>query len=125
VNRVREAETCVHFRGIQHETCRAGVRLQLVKDTSGDGPFRWPCIPPLPRAQPCTTTCAQRRFPTDEEMAAEERVWTAALNRIDAGRSPCCDAALDVRTAPRDTSRVLFCKACGEVVMRACRPEKP
>ena len=33
---------CVHFNGIQHIKCKAGIELEDVKDTSVR-PYRWPC----------------------------------------------------------------------------------
>ena len=75
--------TCVHFVGVQHECCEAGVVMRSVRDTSGGGPYRWPCLPPLKPGQTCATTCAQRREPTDEEIAASEREVAELIRRAD------------------------------------------
>jgi hypothetical protein len=39
-----EMRRCVHFTGIQHPTCKAGVDYKTVRDSSGKGPYRWPCL---------------------------------------------------------------------------------
>lgn len=34
---------CRHHRGIQHDTCEAGVNYMSVRDTTGPGMAKWPC----------------------------------------------------------------------------------
>ena len=66
------AASCVHFNGVQHKTCNAGVLYVDVRDSSGKSPYRWPCLT-IVGERPCTTTCAQYRAKSAEEIAAEER----------------------------------------------------
>lgn len=60
---------CVHFNGIQHGTCDAGVAYDSVRDASQAGPYCWPCLS-LVAGKVATTTCPQRRYPTREEANA-------------------------------------------------------
>ena len=64
--RTRELATCRHFNGIQNETCRAGVRLSEMRDATGPGMARWPCL------GECAKTCAKRELRTEAEIDAEE-----------------------------------------------------
>ena len=56
---------CVHFQGIQHDKCKAGVDWrQLTGGLSLGIALRTPCM--LEHDQ-CTVTCDKRQFPTREE----------------------------------------------------------
>jgi hypothetical protein len=70
---------CVHFTGVQHDTCKVGVRYDDVKDTS-TRPYRWPCTS---RGGSCASFLA----PTAEEIAADEAATTAVFARIDTART--------------------------------------
>lgn len=65
-----EMECCVHFRGIQHDTCLVGVNIRALV---GGSDFGWaariPCL--LMDADKCEVTCEQRKLPTREEAEAE------------------------------------------------------
>lgn len=63
--------TCLHFRGIQHDTCEAGVALKDVKDVAGPGMARYPCLT-LEQGKEARTVCPKRRLPTREEAEAIE-----------------------------------------------------
>lgn len=79
------AGQCVHFCGIQHKHCKAGVELVSVRDSSQPGPYRWPCLTIDGRA--ATTVCAQRRMPTPDEVEAEARGWEQLLDDVDKGNA--------------------------------------
>jgi hypothetical protein len=61
----REMATCVHFNGIQHDRCAAGVPLVSVRVSSATEPNRWPCL------RGVDLPCANRHLPDRDE--AERR----------------------------------------------------
>ena len=81
------ADVCKHFAGIQSETCEAGVVLSTVKDASGPGPFRWPCLPTMDGA-PCATTCQKFQAPSADDVAQERARMEALIDRVIADERP-------------------------------------
>lgn len=71
-------DKCRHFNGIQHETCKIGVRYEDVKD-KGTRPFGFPC---LETGNGCPDTCPQRSLLTQEEHAARELEMQARVDEI-------------------------------------------
>ena len=59
---------CIHFDGIQHEKCKAGVTLKGVKDTFGK-PHKWPCL--RNHMMGGINTCDLVQFPSEEEVKEE------------------------------------------------------
>lgn len=116
-------EKCVHFRGIQNP-CGAGVALDTVKDTSGPGPYRWPCLQLIGRPL-CRTTCPARRLMTEAEQAAEsatiDAAVKAAMASLTAGKCHEC-------SAPIEPSKVVGrCRyaSCGHRVGQVESSEEP
>ncbi len=75
---------CVHFTGTQNDTCEAGVLYEDVFDKT-TMPRAFPCIAkynPDGRAK-----CEKCRFPTPEEVAAEEAEYKRLSDGIRAARS--------------------------------------
>ena len=70
---------CFHFRGIQFDTCRAGVDWRAI--TGGD-PIgianRMPCF----ESNKSESVCAERREPTTEEVKAEDDMWQGVIDRM-------------------------------------------
>lgn len=67
---LREMDQCVHFRGVQHDTCKVDINLrQLV----GGDDFGWarriPCL--KSDAEQCVVTCEKREFMNREQAEAE------------------------------------------------------
>jgi len=59
-----EMESCVHFHGIQHELCKAGINIrQLV----GGDAFGWARRIPCLNSKICTVHCDSRKLPTREQ----------------------------------------------------------
>jgi hypothetical protein len=85
---------CIHFNGIQHGACGAGVAYDSIRDTS-HRPFRLPCF----ANEGCATACAQYRDPTAAEVAADQAKWDAAMERMRRraalGQCAQCGAAVD------------------------------
>lgn len=96
----KSIEECRHFNGIQHETCLAGVRYRDVRDASGPGMARWPCLT-LSARPPCTTVCEKRDLLTADEIAARDReimeASTRAVEAIAAGKCHVCGARVESR----------------------------
>jgi hypothetical protein len=72
-------DKCRHYNGIGNDAkcCGAGVRYKDVRDDSGPGMYRWPCLKLL--GQPAATTaCEKRSLLTPEEHdAREDEPWTS------------------------------------------------
>ena len=70
--------TCIHFHGMVHTLCGAGVDLKLFNGNDPIGLTKAvPCI-----AGNCVDTCNKRRFPSPEEVArynAEIRMRVGAF----------------------------------------------
>jgi hypothetical protein len=118
---VKRAGTCVHFCGIQHEKCAAGVVLLSVRDASQPGPYRWPCITltgitkkPMP---PATTTCDQYREPTADEIAADKAALDARLEemRQQTARGEC-SACGQKATRAKQVGSCVYLEPCGHRV---------
>lgn len=64
-----EMNGCIHFKGIQHDLCGAGVNM---RELVGGDDFGWamriPCL--LIDSFTCTVTCAFRELPTREQAEA-------------------------------------------------------
>lgn len=114
--------TCIHFTGIQHEKCAAGVALKEVRDDSGPGRYRWPCIT-LANQPRSRVRCPQYRDPTEEEIAIDREAWGQALARVAAGRSPCCDAPLDDSNTVKGAGP-RFCSKCKKLAFLGCNPSE-
>jgi len=117
---------CVHFRGIQHRTCRAGVDWRSVTGGPELGiALRMPCNP----ASGTGPGCEHCRYPTPEEQAQQEaeidaliargledNKVIAAAHRMDGGVSQVyvcerCDRAARFTTQSRAELLVHFVSA--------------
>lgn len=81
------AERCIHFNGIQHSHCRAGVCYNEL-DRDCRVPYRagLPCLPLQPDRLAALgdtprATCQHHLLPTPEQVAEHDRVITAAIER--------------------------------------------
>jgi len=60
---------CIHFRGIQHDLCGAGINIrQLVGGDDFGWGIRIPCL--VRDAKTCSVTCESRILPTREQAEA-------------------------------------------------------
>jgi hypothetical protein len=107
--------SCVHFRGIQHDVCGAGVRLLDVRVVPEKGPYRWPCV----ERNRDLENCPKRVFPTDEQEAEREAEFEAAWAAVAASQSSCCGAPLD-ESRVIDGSGWRYCMNCKEPVFHGC-----
>lgn len=115
-----QPDTCKHFRGIQHETCAAGVTMRSVRDTTQPGPYRWPCFPAM-KPPEATTKCHLRVYPTQEEVDADERAWKEKFALIfDKGMSPCCKVPLDESRVDEHGTGPRYCSSCKAFVFQGC-----
>lgn len=97
---------CVHFTGIQNNTCKAGVAYADVKDTT-ERPYRWACMSP-------DVPCASRRVATQEEAEAEDRALNALFANVDKARQAIVVATDD----NRDVSGEMACPVCDGGTLR-------
>lgn len=116
----KKATKCVHFTGVQNETCEAGVRY---RDVAGGRSHLavLPCLPPMPhKAHETPATCASKRLPTEAEIAASEAEFEQAMERLRRGVSSCCEAEIDesqVITSGRHKGHgPRYCTACRKLV---------
>lgn len=94
---------CVHFRGIQHATCLAGVSMATIRDAA----HRLPCLD-------VAAACDQRREPTAEEIAADEAAMQARLNELEANaKAGLCNDCRTKITAVEQVGRCVYAKPCG------------
>lgn len=88
---------CIHFNGLQHDRCKAGVLVLSVRDISPPRPYRWPCIT-FVGAPPCATTCASFRAETQEERDARTASTLAAAEqhcrKLAHGHCPTCNTLI-------------------------------
>lgn len=112
------AGDCKHFKGIQN-VCDADVDPKTVRDDSGKGPYRWPCVTSLRlnKNEPCRTTCAKFAAVTADEEKAFIAREAKALEAIMDNKCPECGAELVVQTGER--TRVRSCTTHG-FVSREC-----
>jgi hypothetical protein len=97
---------CVHFHGIQHKTCAAGVHYSTMRG-------RLPCIARYAKPE---ATCALRELETHAAAAARRDSIVAAMDAafadVAAGRCHVCQAAVEPSTRH---GRCLYA-ACGHRV---------
>lgn len=101
----RLQDTCIHFRGINHERCAAGVDWRRL--TGGDHvgiALRMPCM----RGNNSAVACDYREWHTDETAAREQAEQDAAMVRIDED-SALIDAAHQMDGG---VSQVFVCEMC-------------
>ena len=79
--RIKQIQSkCIHFTGIQHETCKAGVNYREIVGGEDLGwAIRTPCFEDN---KECVVTCNHREFPTYAEAQAEEDRQEAAMERF-------------------------------------------
>lgn len=71
--RERALRTCKHFTGIMNKACAKGIAYADVRDASGSGPYKFPCLS-------ACDSCLQREYPTPEEVDAEHREFERHFN---------------------------------------------
>lgn len=95
--------TCIHFTGVQHDACAAGVRYDSL-DPRG---LKSACLSPA-------ATCGSRVYPTPEEIAADTAAWEITFQRVDLAR-----AAIVARHGKaRGLASEMPCPACNAGTLR-------
>lgn len=108
LNRIKTR--CVHFTGVQHETCKAGVCYRDIPREKNPkaGIIGIPCI------NPNLNTCDKRQFPTDEEARAEAKEMDEAiekfLGRLKDGLCPHCGKNVEKRV---QVGPCVYAEPCG------------
>jgi hypothetical protein len=80
----RRTGQCRHFNGVQHGSCRVGIRYHDVEPL--------PCLPQLLNGR-TPALCAQFSAITPGEARAEAEQWAEAVQRCVIGRSAASDHA--------------------------------
>jgi len=110
--RSRFASQCRHFTGIQNDCCKAGVAYSPLRDISGPGMARWPCLTIVGRGE-ASTVCPKRELMTTADWDAHEAEVSAAVDgalaKIAAGKCHVCGANAE---PSRVTGRCRYA-ACG------------
>lgn len=109
---------CIHFTGIQHDRCKAGVRYLAVRFKRAKGPHGLPCLTRQIGGgeRPDNCNCYEA---TSQQLAdVEEAEIDQVIADVVAGRCPQCGAECDRMEGGRST--VLTCKEHG-FVSRECR----
>jgi hypothetical protein len=100
--------TCLHFTGLLHDACGAGVAYAAVRDESVR-PYGFPCF----RDRPGGLPCALARFRTEDEARAEEAAAAESIKRffrqIADGACPHCGRAM----TQRQVGRCVYAEPCG------------
>jgi hypothetical protein len=106
-------DRCVHFNGLHHDRCKAGVHILSVRDISGPRPYRWPCITFVGKPA-CVTTCASFRAETQEERdAARAKARVAVeqhLRKLADRQCPTCNTPIGEL---RQEGRCVYAEPCG------------
>ena len=107
-------DTCKHFTGVQHDRCESGIRYQEVRDSSGPGAYRWPCLPPHTPGTTCQPTCTAREYLTQAEVSAfdtqVEAAVTAALSALADGKCPHCGNPIESK---QQVGPCVYARPCG------------
>ncbi len=99
------ANWCIHFRGLRHQTCEAGVDWRALVGGPDFGiARRAPCL----QDNNSEVACAHCRYPTPEEVQAHEDAMEAHMERLRE------DAALigAMHAGQTGTSVVYVCELC-------------
>lgn len=89
----QELGRCIHFNGVLHDRCKAGVAYESVRGATRG----LPCLQEYAEG----TTCESAIYPTRE--AAEQRVAESRQSIVEyfaaikAGKCPLCDQAVTMR----------------------------
>ncbi len=104
-HRIRKEMTdCIHFSGIQHERCKAGIH---VRELVGGSDFGWaarlPCLGM--DAAKCEVECPSRNLPNREEaeaiIDASDKMFDLALSVMRAAKQHAKQQALGVGNGGR------------------------
>lgn len=110
-NRAKRAMACVHFNGVQHETCKAGVNYHALAGIGFGCWKRLPCMPKDDGADE-VVACEKRQTETPEQTAAREADGDAAWERLKLAIA----VASKWRSKPKpaaNRSEVVECPCCG------------
>lgn len=97
---------CIHFRGIQHDTCKAGIDWRALTGGEQFGiATRMPCL----KGNNSSVACASCHYPTPEETQAREEEFQQHMQRQSE------DMALigSLHEGQEGTSIVYVCQLCG------------
>lgn len=92
----RITSECLFFTGLQHAHCSEGVSYNSLRDVSGGGMARWPCLT-LAGRPAAATVCPKRQLMTETDREKREIEICAAvrgaLGAISSGKCPACESS--------------------------------
>jgi hypothetical protein len=121
--RKRRLATCLHFTGIQHHRCKAGVCYSDVRG-SAPAPYSRSCIRDEHWVAGGSPPCALYEASSEAVIDAEDTEIHRAFALIAKGLSQCCEAPLSTRQViergQHEGNGPRFCSKCGQVSFWAC-----
>jgi hypothetical protein len=80
--REKKLHTCIHFTGIQNQTCKANVPYEKARDESTK-PYKFACL------DADTDVCPLREYPTSEQVDAAEAEMNRRLDQLRVAMPAC------------------------------------
>lgn len=103
---------CIHYTGIQHECCKAGVNYELLVGGKSNGwGLRLPCwTSTMKNAQDVVkASCGLYQDPTDKQIADDDAETKAFLERM---KVVLAVVKVWREKAPRGKQEVIECPSC-------------
>jgi hypothetical protein len=117
--------SCRHYNGLNNDACEKGIDYKTVRDDSGDGMYRWPCLGAA-NWRPCNTTCAHFELYTKEELEAQDREVAAIieqLTKFDRRESEDCPHCKQHVERLEKVGRCVYARPCNCRVWQGTIPE--
>ncbi len=114
----RRISPCIHFNGIQHGACKAGVNYRALTGGGEGCALRLPCVTFSPGERIVEKVkCAQQRPETEVEAAARETETDARI-KVMLGANKEVEAFEDANGGRQlGKRRQMECPACKKVLM--------
>lgn len=95
------ADKCIHFNGLSHQFCKAGINYESVKDRT-QRPYKIPCVK---NTVMHGSHCSLQQFRTDEEVEKEIK----EIENI----SVIAFGALSIISTRKENNGIIECPKCG------------
>lgn len=117
--RERRLSTCKHFTGLQHGTCKVGIKYEheLVRKTHPEKASTFSCVRDE-RWREYGVECPSYVATTEAEVDAEDALYEETFRKVREGISPCCDAKV------QPMGHGLGCSKCRKLLVTQCEKVK-